>query len=117
MVSTPISTYRGKVCNKGNFYILFKIKFNIYQHFKYIFFLASNYIKGENKFLTSKPSEYSQNMKNLKKNHNTCRCATKCDSMQIVNLNTASFAGQVRMGLSTIGIHLVETGYGLDVLG
>lgn len=37
--------------------------------------------------------------------------------MQIVNLNTASFAGQVRMGLSTIGIHLVETGHGLDVLG
>lgn len=56
-------------------------------------------------------------MKTLKKNHNTCRCATKCDSMQIVNLNTASFAGQVRMGLLTIGIHLVETGYGLDVLG
>lgn len=37
--------------------------------------------------------------------------------MQIVNLNTASFAGQVRMGLSTIGIHLVATEYGLDVLG
>lgn len=38
------------------------------------------------------------------------------DGMQIVNLNTASFAGQVRMGL-TIGIHLVETEYGLDGLG
>lgn len=37
--------------------------------------------------------------------------------MQNVNLNTASFAGQVRMGLSTIGIHLVETEYGLDDLG
>lgn len=31
------------------------------------------------------------------------------DGMQIVNLNTASFAGQVKMGLSTIGIHLVAT--------
>lgn len=31
------------------------------------------------------------------------------DSIQVVNLNTASFAGQVKMGLSTIGIHLVAT--------
>lgn len=39
------------------------------------------------------------------------------DDMQAVNLNTASFAGQVRMGLITIGIHLVATEYGLDDLG
>lgn len=39
------------------------------------------------------------------------------DGMQIVNLNTASFAGLVRLGLSATGIHLVLTEYGLDVLG
>lgn len=57
------------------------------------------------------------NCQHKKKILKTCHSAVKCDGMQIVNLNTASFAGQVRMGLSTIGIHLVETGHGLDVLG
>lgn len=46
---TNFNLQKGKVCNEGTFCILlYYTNINTYQHFKSIFFLASNYFKGEN---------------------------------------------------------------------
>lgn len=81
------------------------------------YFLMSNLVKVE---LLKKGTERSDLIKET--HDRTCNffhvrtkvfrsaCISRdSNSMQTVNLNTASFAWQVKMGLSTIGIHLDAT--------